>query len=134
MPTKPQSPETPRRRKVFVANRGSRLIEGMALRRLREKIKPRLTQKELAKRLGLKEPASISKIESGQRDLSLSEIQTYLTALGYTLDEFLEMRAWVVVENQGLLRKLDPEHADDLIAEAQVRVRPWLEPEPPPDR
>lgn len=133
MPPKPPSAEAPRRRKVFVANRGSRLIEGMALRRLREKIKPRLTQKELARRLGLKEPASISKIESGQRDLSLSEIQTYLTALGYTLDEFLEMRAWVAVENQGLLRKLDPEHADDLIAEAQVRVRPWLEAEPPPD-
>ncbi len=114
-------------RRVFVANRGTRLIEGIALRRLREMTG--LPQKEVARRLGFKRAASISKIERGNRGLAFSELETYLAALGKTLDDFLRLRDLVAIERRDLLHKHDPEHAEDLISEARERVRPWLDPE-----
>lgn len=119
-------PLRPTSRKGWVPNVASRWVEGAALRRLREQEKPKVIQDEMANRLGLKRGNSISKIERGQRALSLPEIQAYLAALGRTFDEFLRVRAMVVIENQELLRREDPDHAEGIIAEARVRVRPWL--------
>ena len=118
----------PRSRRVFVPNRGTRLIEGMVLRRLRES--QGLTQQEVAERLGFKRANSISKFERGHRGLSTDSVRTYMAALGKTIEDFLRLRALVIIERPDLLRKHDPEHAEDLIAEAREHVRPRLDPQP----
>ncbi len=51
----------------------------LALRKLREKLN--LTQGEMARRIGVKQPA-ISKLETGDRRLTLEALSEIITALG----------------------------------------------------
>ncbi len=70
---------TPERRAKIEARTDELHREYLAVRKLREKLN--LTQKEMAKRIGVKQPA-ISKLENGDRRLTLEALSEIITALG----------------------------------------------------
>jgi transcriptional regulator with XRE-family HTH domain len=70
---------TPERRAKIEARTDELHQEYLALRTLRKKLN--LTQGEMAERLGVKQP-SISKLEHGDRRLTLETLSDIITALG----------------------------------------------------
>jgi transcriptional regulator with XRE-family HTH domain len=70
---------SPERRAKIEARTDELHQEYLALRALRKKLN--LTQGEMAKRLGMKQP-SISKLENGDRRLTLEVLSDVITALG----------------------------------------------------
>jgi transcriptional regulator with XRE-family HTH domain len=70
---------TPERRAKIEARTDELHQEYLALRTLRKKLN--LTQGEMAERLGVKQP-SISKLENGDRRLTLETLSDIITALG----------------------------------------------------
>jgi transcriptional regulator with XRE-family HTH domain len=70
---------SPERRAKIEARTDELHQEYLALRTLRKKLN--LTQGEMAERLGVKQP-SISKIENGDRRLTLETLSDIITALG----------------------------------------------------
>ncbi len=70
---------TPERRAKIEARTDKLHQEYLALRTLRKKLN--LTQGEMAERLGVKQP-SISKLENGDRRLTLETLSDIITALG----------------------------------------------------
>jgi transcriptional regulator with XRE-family HTH domain len=69
----------PERRAKIEARTDELHREYLALRKLREKLN--LTQGEMATRIGVKQPA-ISKLENGDRRLTLEALSEIITALG----------------------------------------------------
>jgi transcriptional regulator with XRE-family HTH domain len=69
----------PERRAKIEARTDELHREYLALRKLREKLN--LTQGEMARRIGVKQPA-ISKLENGDRRLTLEALSEIITALG----------------------------------------------------
>jgi transcriptional regulator with XRE-family HTH domain len=69
----------PERRAKIEAQTAELHREYLALRKLREKLN--LTQGEMARRIGVKQPA-ISKFENGDRRLTLEALSQIITALG----------------------------------------------------
>ena len=70
---------TPERRAKIEARTDELHRDYLAVRKLREKLN--LTQEEMAKRMGVKQPA-ISKLENGGRRLTLAALSEVITALG----------------------------------------------------
>jgi transcriptional regulator with XRE-family HTH domain len=70
---------TPERRAKIEARTNDLHQEYLALQMLRQKLN--LTQAEMAKKLGVKQPA-ISKLENGDRRLTLKALSEIITALG----------------------------------------------------
>jgi DNA-binding XRE family transcriptional regulator len=70
---------TPERKAKIVARTNDLHREYLALQMLRQKLN--LTQAEMAKKLGVKQPA-ISKLENGDRRLTLKALSEIITALG----------------------------------------------------
>jgi transcriptional regulator with XRE-family HTH domain len=70
---------TPERRAKIEARTDELHQEYLALRTLRKKLN--LTQEEMAERLGVKQP-SISKLENGDRRLTLETLSDIIAALG----------------------------------------------------
>jgi transcriptional regulator with XRE-family HTH domain len=69
----------PERRAKIEARTDELHREYLALRQLREKLN--LTQGEMARRIGVQQPA-ISKLENGDRRLTLEALSEIITALG----------------------------------------------------
>jgi transcriptional regulator with XRE-family HTH domain len=69
----------PERRAKIEARTDELHREYLALRKLREKLN--LTQGEMARRIGVKQPA-ISKLKTGDRRLTLEALSEIITALG----------------------------------------------------
>jgi transcriptional regulator with XRE-family HTH domain len=69
----------PERRAKIEARTNELHQEYLALRKLRKKLN--LTQGEMARRIGVKQPA-ISKLENGDRRLTLEALSEIITALG----------------------------------------------------
>jgi transcriptional regulator with XRE-family HTH domain len=69
----------PERRAKIEARTDELHREYLALRKLREKLN--LTQGEMARRIGVKQPA-ISKLENGDQRLTLEALSEIITALG----------------------------------------------------
>jgi transcriptional regulator with XRE-family HTH domain len=70
---------TPERREKIEARTNELHRQYLALRKLREKLN--LTQEEMARRTGIKQPA-ISKLENGDRRLTLDVLSAVISALG----------------------------------------------------
>lgn len=68
----------PKDQRAAVKRRSDSIVIGQVLRMMREKRK--MSQAELAERMGLKQPA-IARLE-GQRDVKLSTLQEWATATG----------------------------------------------------
>jgi transcriptional regulator with XRE-family HTH domain len=71
-------------------------LDGEVLRRLRRSAG--LNQEETARAWGIRSESTISKVESGERELRLSEVPVYLKAFGKGILDFLSVRRMVVVE------------------------------------
>lgn len=60
---------------------------GTKIKKLRESLK--LTQEELAKKVGYTSKSSVNKVEKGEVDLSQSKIELFAKALGTTPSELM---------------------------------------------
>ena len=78
----------------------TRLLDGIGQRLREERVRAGLSQRELARRLGLS-PSLISQLESGQSRPSVGTLYSIVTELGVSLDRVLKGPDVVVSANGG---------------------------------